>query len=370
MPLSLETLTVSRFRGLRDLVLADLGRINLLVGPNNTGKTSILEAVAIFCRPLDLRAWLDAVWRREALASDESFIGLVEWMFPHRRQASSPSVEGEVSISGTGPIGFHRSVRKMTAHYRPISRIRPGPPPVPSDINGADKSSYEQPGAQLRFKAVVEGRKNELVRRYSLWDGESVLLPDQRGPLSVPVATVSGVSHRVEPVQKELTEVTLDRQKHEILSLLKALDPRIQDVLVLSPKGKRAVIHVDYASSGILPLSSFGDGVRRALLIALVLHSVAGGVLLIDEIESSLHVTALGSLFSWLVKSCEKLDVQLFATTHSLEAVDAMIEVESKSLDRIVGYHLEAPKGVPQAQRMDGDLLHRLRYERGLDVRL
>ena len=105
-------------------------------------------------------------------------------------------------------------------------------------------------------------------------------------------------------------------------------------------------------------------------MIALFLNSVAGGALLIDEIESSLHVKALGSLFSWLVKSCQKLNVQLFATTHSLEAVDAMIAAESKSLDRIVGYHLEAPNGVPQVQRLDGDMLHRLRYERGLDVRL
>ena len=98
--------------------------------------------------------------------------------------------------------------------------------------------------------------------------------------------------------------------------------------------------------------------------------SLSNGVLLIDEIESSLHTSALGSLFSWLVKSCEELDVQLFATTHSLEAVDAMIEAESKNLDRIVGYHLEAPSGVPQVQRLDGHMLHRLRYERGLDVRL
>jgi predicted ATPase len=178
------------------------------------------------------------------------------------------------------------------------------------------------------------------------------------------------VSHRVEPIHKELSEATLAGQKRQILSLLKELDPRILDVQILSPKGRHPAIYIDYVSNGLLPMSAFGDGVRRAFLIALVLNSVAGGVLLIDEIESSLHVTALGSLFSWLVKSCEELDVQLFATTHSLEAVDAMIEAESKNLDRVVGYHLEAPNGVPQVQRLDGQLLHRLRYERGLDVRL
>src|ERR1017187_3457775 len=57
MMFALDRLTIGKFRGLRDLPLDDLGRVNLLVGPNNSGKTSILEAIWIFCRPLDPRVW-------------------------------------------------------------------------------------------------------------------------------------------------------------------------------------------------------------------------------------------------------------------------------------------------------------------------
>src|SRR5260370_24518529 len=117
-------------------------------------------------------------------------------------------------------------------------------------------------------------------------------------------------------------------------------------------------------------LSAFGDVVSRVLCIALSLKLAAGGVLNIDKIESSIHVTALGPTFSWIVRSCEQLDIQLFATTHSLEAVDAMVEAEANNLGMIVGYRLERRKGLVEAQRVDGDLLHRLRHERGLDVRL
>ena len=49
---ALDRLTIQRFRGLRDLTLSGLGRVNLLVGPNNSGKTSVLEAIALFCQPL------------------------------------------------------------------------------------------------------------------------------------------------------------------------------------------------------------------------------------------------------------------------------------------------------------------------------
>jgi len=360
---ALDRLTIRRFRGLQNLTLDDLGRVNLLVGPNNSGKTSVLEAIAIFCQPLDLRAWLDATWRREALNPDDPFFLSVEWMFPHDRLVDGPFVEGKISIAGLGQFRG----RDLEAFYTPLSRIATMRTAPPEGSAGGSQNGYEQAGARVELHATVDP-EDTISRRYDLWEGDT--LPISGHPLSLPVRTITPVSHRVEPIQTELSEATLAGQKHQILSLLKQLDSQIRDVLILTPKGRRPAIYIDYASNGLLPLSAFGDGVRRAFLIALVLNSVAGGVLLIDEIESSLHVTALGSLFSWLAKSCEELDVQLFATTHSLEAVDAMIEAEVQNLDRIVGYHLDAPKGVPQAQRLDGDLLQRLRYKRGLDVRL
>lgn len=360
---ALDRLTIRRFRGIQDLSLDGLGRVNLLVGPNNSGKTSILEAISVFCRPLDIRAWLDATWRREALNPDDPFFLSVEWMFPQQPRIDGPLVEGHVSIAAVGRF----PVSDLQAFYTPLSRIATKRDPSQVGSAGTSQNGYEQPGARVELQASV-GDDDLIPSRHDLWEGDT--LPISGHAPSLRVRTITPVSQRVEPIERELSEATLAGQKRQILSLLKELDPRILDVLILSPKGRHSAIYIDYAPNGLLPLSAFGDGIRRAFLIALSLNSVATGVLLIDEIESSLHVTALGSLFSWLVKSCEELDVQLFATTHSLEAVDAMIEAESKHLERIVGYHLEAPNGVPQVQRLDGDLLHRLRYERGLDVRL
>jgi hypothetical protein len=249
---------------------------------------------------------------------------------------------------------------------------------IPSEANGADQSSYEEGGAHIKFTVIAEpspdGGGREAYTSYDFWEGESPTFLDsdsfdQNSLFALPVHLVP--PHRVERVLlTEFSDVAESGLKQQTLSLLRVIDQQIRDVQILAPTGRRPGIYIDYGSCGSLPLSALGDGVRRAISIALLLPAIENGVLLIDEIESSLHVKALGSLFSWLVKSCQKLNVQLFATTHSLEAVDAMIEAESKSLDRIVGYHLEAPNGVPQVQRLDGDMLHRLRYERGLDVRL
>lgn len=44
----LNSLEIKNFRALEDLKVARLGRVNLIVGKNNSGKSSILEALRIY----------------------------------------------------------------------------------------------------------------------------------------------------------------------------------------------------------------------------------------------------------------------------------------------------------------------------------
>jgi hypothetical protein len=60
--------------------------------------------------------------------------------------------------------------------------------------------------------------------------------------------------------------------------------------------------------------------------------------------------------------------VQLIATTHSLEAVDAVIEGMEDESD-LVAYRLESKDGKIAANRFPGDMLRRIRFDRGLEVR-
>lgn len=55
--LPFPSLHIQSFRGLRDLQLEACGPVNLLVGGNNSGKTSILEALLLLASPEDPRQW-------------------------------------------------------------------------------------------------------------------------------------------------------------------------------------------------------------------------------------------------------------------------------------------------------------------------
>jgi AAA15 family ATPase/GTPase len=92
------------------------------------------------------------------------------------------------------------------------------------------------------------------------------------------------------------------------------------------------------------------------------------GVLLIDEIESAIHTEALQEAFSWIVKWAREFNVQVFATTHSLEAVDALIDAADSASDLVL-YRLEPTEDKTRVVRHDWDRLKRLRENLGQEVR-
>ncbi|HEY9701661.1 MAG TPA: AAA family ATPase, partial [Allocoleopsis sp.] len=97
----LENLNIEKFRGLRDLELKNLGQINLLVGINNCGKTSVLEALSIYCMPLDITVWLHTLNQRNEMMKNpgrSSVLESLKWLFPQ----SEAGEKNQISISSTG----------------------------------------------------------------------------------------------------------------------------------------------------------------------------------------------------------------------------------------------------------------------------
>jgi AAA15 family ATPase/GTPase len=105
------------------------------------------------------------------------------------------------------------------------------------------------------------------------------------------------------------------------------------------------------------------------VLLASTITAHPKGVLFIDEVETGIHVSALRRVFTWLTSVAVQFNVQVVATTHSLEAVDALLAGTENTKGELVAFHLDQTPEVTRARRFDRDLLSRLRRERGLDVR-
>ncbi len=107
---------------------------------------------------------------------------------------------------------------------------------------------------------------------------------------------------------------------------------------------------------------------RRLVFIALQLIQLKDGILLIDELETAIHTEALEDAFKWIVKWCKELNIQVFATTHSLEAVDTILDVTENDNDLVL-YRLEPKDNKTSALRIGRDRLKRLRENLGTEVR-
>ena len=157
--------------------------------------------------------------------------------------------------------------------------------------------------------------------------------------------------------------------KSDFIRTLQKIDPGIQR-LDLVQKGRVTTrLQIKHERTGVTPISALGDGFRRALMIAVTIPTVRGGVLLIDELETALHVSVLKSVLGLLDWAVREFDVQVFASTHSLEAVDAVLATLPNAKEEMVGYHLALEGESRRAKRYSGDLWERLRFERGLDIR-
>lgn len=396
--LPLQSLNVAEYRGLNGLKLEGFGRINLFVGENNAGKTSVLEALALFSRPLDIDNWVNTAWRREIKGSRIPVAETIKWMFP--RCAGEPDDSGRIWIAGQG--GF--AGRRLLARYneeKVVAGVLQEPAKGSYDsgqVQGGRGSSggFASSGTGTFSGAEPIGRALDLdlnadfVRRLPggeergdnqnrtsvrIAEDDSMTYGGRAQEPLLPLAVIDASSHRVEATVQDLYSAALDAEqpnqdlKSDFIRTLQKIDPGIQR-LDLVQKGRVTTrLQIKHERTGVTPLSALGDGFRRALMIAVTIPTVRGGVLLIDELETALHVSVLDSVLGLLKWAAEEFDVQVFATTHSLEAVDAVCQNFSESLEKMVVFRLKPMEAGISVKRLTGEFIERIRFERGLDIR-
>jgi hypothetical protein len=375
----LDNLTIHRFRGLRDLNLQDLGQINILVGGNNSGKTSVLEAISTYCQPLDIGEWLKTAGRREIKSSPKLPLDAFKWLFPQKNEVPKPSLYvGETYISGNGSFQVVESraiYNEMELLFQSEKDIEDSTEDWLEYYDDLEYNSWR--GADIELKAILrdppEGIASflgrELSENFEIWSNQRLKNDFNHLYPRLPIDMVTPVSHRMDKLESYLlSQAILRGLKNEVIRLLQILDREIIDLESLSVGEVRPSIYINHKLLGFSPLSAFGDGIRRLLFMALTMAKVRGGVLLIDEIETAIHTEALRSSFAWIVQCCKLMDVQLFATTHSLEAIDAMLDASDSETDLVL-YRLEKKESQTKAIRLDRETLLIVRDELGQEVR-
>jgi energy-coupling factor transporter ATP-binding protein EcfA2 len=375
---SLDAVTIHGFRGLRHLNLDGLGLVTVLVGENNSGKTSVLEAMSILCNPLQPSEWLLLVRRRDFGGLDETRVQSLRWCFHQTGQLATPDamIEASCEMTCRGQFPLRRlrvdyrdvlgdpadpEIERLTARLRRL-RIREPDVDVPQPLRGGELIHTPE------FEGVAPTDRR---RRTVVWEEDSFVRRPigRRESLHLPTETLTPYSYQVNRLQVRSYSESRLAQRGEALELVRQFDPEVESIEVASFRGARPSLYVVHRRLGPAPLSVFGDALRRVVLLATTVTTLRRGLLFIDEAETGVHVSALPRVFKWLTEAAARYDVQVVATTHSLEAVDALLAGAGGDEGRLVAFHLDQTPEATRARRFDQGLLSRLRRERGLDVR-
>lgn len=325
--LALDSFFAHGFRLLESLELRGLKRVNLIVGKNNSGKSALLEALRVYVEKADPTILLSLVLdRKESTDREEDAVPLEPQSHPLRHlflnhALPEPSGEG----IRLGRADDQESILHLrTAAYTTIQ-----------DDEGIRQTRIfpdEPLSEETEFRRFLVAEENGTVRR--LLD-LTHFRPGRLafGPTSPRAARLraKNISQFVPTGRMDLHEMAMlwDRTsltplENEVIKGLKLLEPKIEDIAFVEVSSRRRVPLARLSDSvEPIPLFSMGDGVARLFQLVLALVCARHGVLLVDEFENGLHWSVQERIWDIMFRLSETLDVQMFATTHSRDCVEA-----------------------------------------------
>lgn len=157
--------------------------------------------------------------------------------------------------------------------------------------------------------------------------------------------------------------------KDKAVDLLKEFDRDIIDIRYI-PNENNYIPVLELASGEYLPVVLYGGGLRKALTMLNVIIKAENGVLLVDEYETALQTSIMKKVFKFMVEVAKKENVQMFLTTHSLEAVDKFLYANEDILDEISIIRLKKRENKTYAKVINGKEAHDNRENYDLELRI
>ena len=335
----LGTLQLEKFRGFEAYALTDLTRVNLLVGKNNCGKTSILEAIHFLVSGGDPFLLTRAANRRGEV-SDTGTSSARGWrpdishfFFGHRLE---PGAGFRLSGDGYGPISV--DVRPVDVDDDPRYFGGDSGEAVPLVLQiGGDASKGVRELPLTENGALVSSRVPFRSLRRTLAGSVAGGSEDPTAPVELVTPDSLDPGRMRVLWDKVLTE---DRES-DVVDAMKLLGSDLKSIRFLTSDASRtgsdrAGVLLGFQGGGRrVPLGSYGDGMRRLLALSLALMQTASGVLLVDEIDTGLHWTVMEDMWRLVVDTARKSSVQVFATTHSLDCIRGLAALAESHSDLV-----------------------------------
>lgn len=317
---------VKNFRCFRNLRLDDLGRVNLIAGKNNSGKTALLEAICIHSGDRKPKTFL----------RDQSYTSRTPRNY-YRLLRESDDVDSTSIISWDTIFHNFNTTKsiKMSAKLA-RSQLSLFDESLNISIKSQDSEDFDDALRQFRISDFDFYGDVEMLEIKPGYRRQADYMPLLNGGVlpsrfkSKPLIPYDFLYAR-EKIDSGVNAQRFSNMRRAdtvktLIDALQIIEPRLIDLLILVDN-RRPLIYADIGLGKLISLSSLGDGMNRLASVILAMDKeIAQGVIFIDEIENGLHYAIQKKVWEVIGQIARDLDIQVFATTHSLEMIRAAHE--------------------------------------------
>ncbi|MBR6033009.1 MAG: AAA family ATPase [Bacteroidaceae bacterium] len=307
-----KNLEIKNFRGINHLKIDDCSRINVFLGQNNSGKTSILECLLLIMG----MSSPDIPQSLNRIRSRNNMIGVadVRYMFNNLVLAHSP----EIVAKQTDDVVRHLKLNLSYVFDEKEQTVQQNAP-LPISESMALINTLE-----MLFD-VTEGEKTESFRSFLTFNQAGIITNRKLAEGYVEKDFVGLITADLLSgnLVNDLSELFKRKKKDVILKRLAMFDKSIYTIDILNND-----VYIGFEGiNELLPLGMTGDGLRRYLNIVACSANPMTNIIVIDEIDNGLHYSAYKKLWEAIFALATNTNKQVFITTHSKETLYCLNEM-------------------------------------------
>jgi AAA15 family ATPase/GTPase len=340
----LNSLRILNFKGIKNVEISSLGQVNLIVGKNNSGKSSILEALMLYAsggsegvlhkisKSYKEKSRVDS--SPYEMMEERSKIPLTALPYEHIFYSRNFNKTKEISI---GPIKKHHTYKKLVIQY--IDKNNKTEEPSQHldaftlrylnqyDMLNEEEYVLDQLSQYRHFLYIQQDDYNKLIPlEASVINSRRIF--NQHSPYAINYIHVPARFFSMNDLAQLWDNITLTPYEKMTIDALKLIEPNIEDLRFVGDRqsNRTALIKLK-DDDAIFPINSMGDGIIKILQLVLHMYASKDGFYLIDEFDNGLHYSVQKPLWDIIFRLSKELNVQVFATTHSWDCIQSFTEV-------------------------------------------